>query len=309
VLKNQTNRNLRHISLDLTRTQQNATHNKKTDETLPTTSYHQLRSNRLGDIKTNTSTDTQSTPLTNFPFFSRHLLTMTVLSKQTASSSNQVPTHKHSPALIALAKSISAKVIKPSYNCNNEPSPSNFTEVNLSHNNQTKTYNIPKIIPPLPACQLQPPATINRIPITIHIHAPAKKIGIFDKPRILLSLLHAFQSIDNGAKILPTISTHPNNETNNNKIIFHANDIPTNNINIDRYFEYSPTKRNDHFHARILLQTNIELHQYKKRATFCSMVETGEHPNRPQHPPKYSPTRPNRLLYSHVTSHRPNKKL
>jgi hypothetical protein len=206
--------------------------------------------------------------LTNFPFLSRKSSTMTILSKELTAKPPS------SSTLAAIARSISehvtgSKPIEQSHATLHKPT---WTTVQKIQRSASKFHNIPKTIPPPPSITVEEYATKICTPIVLRIpHPNSPHAGTFDKRRILLALLHAFQQVDPTANIHPTLTSE--DLQNQNGTLCKSEDIPTTDNDLHRYLEIPSSTNSDSFHARILLNSNIALHQFKRDTKFVSWLK------------------------------------
>jgi hypothetical protein len=205
--------------------------------------------------------------LTNFPFFSRQPSTMTVLSKPN-SANHQHPTMS---TILTMARSISAKVTtKPIQttptNLKNHTDWQNVTRKEY----KVTRYELPKLTPSAPIIK-QPPSSDHQLPLTLRIKAPTLQNGEFDKHRILVSFLHAFQAVDPSANILPKLHTGPN--VTETAYIHQETDVPTSEQGLAQFLELQNETHTDTFCARIILASRLELHQYKNDRNFTQWLK------------------------------------
>jgi hypothetical protein len=211
----------------------------------------------------------QRYPLTNYPFLSRNISTMTILSTDNAT---KPPASK---TLTAIAKSISEAVIGGKTNRQSNSIINNPTWHTVQNIKRTsaKLLNVPKVIPPPPKTIVSEYATKYCTPINIRIAYPnSSRVGSFDKRRILIALLQAFQQIDPSANIHPTLLS--DELQHQEKILRHIDEIPNIAQDIDQYYEIPTTTNSDCFHARILVNSGIEYHHFKRNTHFVQWLKS-----------------------------------
>jgi hypothetical protein len=176
--------------------------------------------------------------------------------------------------------SISEKIHCPSSNksnkTNNEQHPT-VTELHATTatKHTTPLLLLPKTIPPAPITYPTPTANKYCTPITVRIHKPKHQTGHFDKHRILLSILHAIQMADPSANIAPSPQHDYSNDFEHfteSDIIHHSEHIPKNGIDLDRYFEFPSTTRVDRFNARLILNSDLDFHAFKRNQNIIAWL-------------------------------------
>jgi hypothetical protein len=177
---------------------------------------------------------------------------MTALSKEVITPSMFTTKNHASPTFVALAKTISDKVLRPTSVTAQKTKQS---LVNTS-NDQTKLsintsgyHMIPKCIPDAPA--LQAPTTPKKhcIPITIRIQTDTNKEKTFDQRRIITAVLHAFQAVHAEA----SICSIPNKAgTTQTQYIANSIDIPTDSTKLKVFNETLQNSPKEKICARIL---------------------------------------------------------
>jgi hypothetical protein len=194
---------------------------------------------------------------------------MTILSKEITNTPPPTST------LAAIARSISDQVTgrKPNKQSHDKINNPTWQTVQKIQRTASKTLTIPKIIPPPTNATVQEYATKFCNPIRISIpHPNSTKSGRFDKRRIILALLHAFQQLDATANIHPTLTSECMQDQENT--LRKDDDIPTLENDLNKYLEISPTTTSDCFQARILINSAFELHHFKRDPNFVSWLKS-----------------------------------
>jgi hypothetical protein len=111
------------------------------------------------------------------------------------------------------------------------------------------------------------------IPITVRITNPnPSRNSKFDHSRILEALLQAFRHVDLESNIRPTPTSphHMNREKN----LYNVSQVKNLNDETTEYLEFNTETENEHFCARILLNTDNDLIYYKRNTVFVQWLKT-----------------------------------
>jgi hypothetical protein len=210
-------------------------------------------------------------PLTNYPFFSRNPITMTVLSKPTPPATTKPPFNSTSNTMLAIAASISAKVIHPKPKQPQTTTNHAWTTAGRKTLPLNPPLLLPKTIPTKTTTSTHTPGTDFCIPLSIRFNNPSCKTHQISKHRLLTALLNAMHLIHPNANIGPRITddTPPDAKPR----IHDSDDIPTDDKALNHYLELPDIQNHDSFCARLLIYSDIDLHHYKKNQTLIQWLK------------------------------------
>jgi hypothetical protein len=218
----------------------------------------------------NLNSNLSSNTLTIDPFYPKSNRTMTTT---TNNVDNVKTTASASCTLAAIARTISDKILLPPKPKNmktpdESQSPTNHPRQKHDHNKQPML--VPKNVPPPPTMKPDNYNSSICTPITIRIRQPnPTRTGTFDHRRILEALLHAFQQVDPVSSIQPR---PPSNDTTTFRPIFTTQDIPTSKNDIEAYMEHAKDHTDVNYRARIILNSNLDLQQFKRNPDFIQWL-------------------------------------
>jgi hypothetical protein len=217
----------------------------------------------------NTFPQNKNNTLTKSPFIQPKTSTMTVDTVTTDTNKmNHQKTAATSATLLAIAKTISEKIATSKTNTTRTSAMPTKTLPNA----QESMLKLPKLVPPAPVYPTPTQATTICIPLMIRMTQTTTIHGKFDKVRILTAILHALQQNDPACNISPRIQ-RINDNTNFQKNLHTADDILQTQT-IDKYLDIPTETTTGHFRARILLNTNADLHILKRSATLIAWLKS-----------------------------------
>jgi hypothetical protein len=237
----------------------------------PTPTPTDVKNNTTRNQTNNKNCSAPSTALTVDPFYPKQIPTMT----PTTISTNHLPkgaTTTASCTLTAIARSISEKVLSPTKPRHTNKSDDTKVLAKLPHQSSgnNTTLRIPKIVPPPPTIKTTNFNSTLCTPITIRIQHPnPTRNGTFDHRRILEALLHAFQQVNPDSYLQ---SCSPSDENNTKHTIYTSEDIPTSPDELKTLIEEHPASTDKSYCTRILLCSNLALHQFKRNQTFVQWL-------------------------------------
>jgi hypothetical protein len=211
----------------------------------------------------------QKHTLKSYPFIKGQSNTMATSNTANAEHDDNKQSPKPtSVTLLAIAKSISDKITK----IKTVPTTPPYQTMPIKVVKTSSTMlNIPKFIPPMPTYDQEAHATTLCLPLMIRIAQTSFQHGTFNKTRILTAVLHSSQQTHPDCSISPKWN-HDDSQPPNKKILRRATDIPDDH-NIEHYLEQTDTTTSGQFRARILLNTNADIHTLKRSPQLIAWLK------------------------------------